>query len=180
MNFQPSCPPLPSVDELLSNPSFYEVNMDELVPNENVICYVNHHPNTPIICLQIIANTNTHLVYRNPNFPNSSATAVKTAIQGFRFFRKDERRNYEEFMKKNIRVDMKKGELNKHDAIKRNVFQNMDKKIGDYLSDYPSRGGRKYHRIKKTFTYKTRSPLRNKKKTQKRKKINGKPKLKKN
>jgi hypothetical protein len=170
MNFQPACPPLPTLDELFSNPSFYEVNINELVPNETVVFYNPSNPNMPLVCIQIISNTNTHLRFRPNDQPDTYATSLKSAIQQWRFFRKDERRNYEEFMNENIRVDMKEDELNKPDAIKRNVFQSMDQKIGDYLNNYPSRAGRKYKGTNKMNTLKRKRTTNNNKKTKNKRK----------
>lgn len=121
-----SCPPLPTVNQLFTN-EYYEVNIDDLVPEEIVIAYNANHPDNPYMsCVQILENeVEPGRIKIRPDLNlNSTATSFKpymTSI-GFRYFRKNERHNFDTFMA----LYTKRNEDSKtHTTPKENALTNL-------------------------------------------------------
>jgi hypothetical protein len=92
-----TCPPIPTLDELLNSGNFIEVDVDELVQGEFVIR--KHLEN--IRCIEVLGNDNPVgyirvRVYDAP--PITAETLKRTLTQaGVRFYRRNHRKNFDEF-----------------------------------------------------------------------------------
>ena len=153
-----SCPPLPTVNQLFTN-EYYEVNIDDLVPEEIVIAYNANHPNNPYMaCVQILENeVEPGMIKIRPDLNlNSTATSFKpymTSI-GFRYFRKNERHNFDRFMDLYTKMNEK---YDKPTTTKEKSLTILKKEIESFLGKkMPKKKGgtrtnRRTNRRKKTI-----------------------------
>ena len=85
----PTCPPIPTLDELLDSGDFIEVNVNDLVQGDFVI--LTHLDNTR--CIEVLANDDPvgYITYRFYNAPvGTTAQSLKRSLirSGVRFYRK--------------------------------------------------------------------------------------------
>ena len=167
----PACPPLPTVDELLTQHE--EVPIVSLQPQEIVILYSpNSNPDSQILCIQILENPSSpgRIRYRRINQVQGNSETLITHLvsNGIRFFRADN--SYEKF---NKFLDEQKIFNEKNDRPldnKKKSFDILGQHISSFLPRAPPHviGGKKYKRTNRTKKFKKKNIKKNKK-TQKKK-----------
>jgi hypothetical protein len=146
-----SCPPLPTVNQLFTG-EYYEVNIDDLVPEEIVIAYIENIPYMG--CIQILENdVESGRIKTRPNLNNNStATSFKPYLTsiGFRYFRKNERYNFDTVMDMYTKMNENS---EKPTTPKEKALTNLNKEIASFLGKEmpkPKKGGTRTNRRKKT------------------------------
>jgi hypothetical protein len=171
----PACPPLPTLDELLTH--YEEVPIESLQPQEIVIVYSpNSNPDGQISCMQILENPSSpgRIRYRRFNQVQGNTESLITHLvsNGIRYFKRDD--TYENF---NKFLDEQKTFNEKNDRTldtKNKSFDILGKHISSFLKQpLPNppggvRGGKKYKRTNRTKKFKKKNIKKNKK-TQKKK-----------
>jgi hypothetical protein len=158
-----TCPPIPTLDELLNSGNFIEVDVDELVQGEFVIR--KHLEN--ISCIEVLGNDNPVgyirvRVYDEP--PIETAESLKRTLTqaGVRFYRRNHRKNFDDITKKmgvRIRNYPKEYELTSAETIFAN--KGLSDNIGKFLGPPTSgRGGRRKRRGTRKRTRKNKRKTR--------------------
>ena len=144
-----TCPPIPTLDELLNSGNFIEVDVDELVQGEFVIR--KHLEN--ISCIEVLENDNPVgyirvRVYDAP--PIETAEPLKRTLTqaGVRFYRRNHRKNFDEFtteMEERIRNYPENQQITSAETIFAN--KGLSDNIGKFLGPSTSgKGGRRKRR----------------------------------
>jgi hypothetical protein len=102
---------------------YYEVNIDELVPEEIVILYDGKN----VKYMRILENNKKTLQYEMIH-PKGYliSRCMKTNMTGMTFYRKNERYDFDIYMKKEKKI-------NKPLTPREKVLYNLQTKIGEYL-----------------------------------------------
>jgi len=153
---------IPTEAELLNGALAEEIDINQLVAGDIVILYLANHPfEQPFMrCIGILENDNnlngtlSYIFLNN----NSTATVLKTHAlnNGFRFFKYDPRKPFDEVIDK-YNYDTSKRNMDPM-TIREDVFSNLGYEIGNYLG--PKKGG-------KTKSKKGGKTKRNKRKSRK-------------
>jgi hypothetical protein len=153
-----TCPPIPTLDELLNSGNFIEVNINNLEVGETVIKYdpVVLDQNYQIRCVEILINSpedvpNDEFGFRYASDPEVGIvrTSWKRWIGNTRFFRKiNHRKNFDEFTtetEERIRNYPEKQQLTSAETIFAN--KDLSDNIGNFLGPSTSgKGGRRKRR----------------------------------
>jgi hypothetical protein len=109
-------------NEIFSS-QYYEVNIDELVPEEIVILYDGKN----VKYMRILENNKKTLQYEMI-YPKGYLIprCMKTKMTGMRFYRKNERYDFDIFMQEQKKI-------NKPLTPREKVLYNLQTKIGEYL-----------------------------------------------
>jgi len=160
----PACPPVPTEQELLHSGRYYEVNIESLRPQEIVIVYVQNHPYNhtdppgPYIrCMRILGNPSGpgRIRWCQPDNDDAFVESLITYVvdQGFRFFKRDEAKNFRTFLEEQNKFHSEHDNKIKDDNANY-ALRNLGSKIGDFLQPKDKsadpRGGKKYKRTKRT------------------------------
>jgi hypothetical protein len=159
MTTNQTCPPVPTLDELLNSGNFIEVDVDELVQGEFVIR--KHLEN--ISCIEVLGNDNPVgyirvRVYDAP--PIETAESLKTTLTqaGIRFYRRNHRKNFDDITKK-MEVRIRNYPINQQLTSAETIFANkgLSDNIGKFLGPPTSgKGGRRKRRGTKRRTRKNK------------------------
>ena len=153
-----TCPPVPTLDELLNSGNFIEININNLEVGETVIKYdpVVLDQNYQIRCVEILINSPEDVPNDEFSFRYASdlelgivRTSWKRWIGNTRFFRKiNHRKNFDEFTTE-TEVRIRNYPINQQLTSAETIFANkgLSDNIGKFLGPPTSgKGGRRKRR----------------------------------
>jgi arabinogalactan endo-1,4-beta-galactosidase len=155
-----TCPPIPTLDELLNSGNFIEVDVDELVQGEFVIR--KHLEN--ISCIEVLENDNPVgyirvRVYDAPLIETAESSKINLTQAGVRFYRKiNHRKDFHDITKK-MEVRIRNYPKNQQLTLEETIFANkeLSDNVGNFLGPPISgKGGRR----KRAGTRRTRKNKR--------------------
>jgi hypothetical protein len=159
-----TCPPIPTLDELLNSGNFIEVDVDELVQGEFVIR--KHLEN--ISCIEVLGNDNPVgyirvRVYDAPLIETAESSKINLTQAGVRFYRRNHRKNFDEFTtetEERIRNYPENQQITSAETIFAN--KGLSDNIGKFLgpSTYGKGGRRKRRGTRRTRKNKRKSTRR--------------------
>jgi len=166
---QPACPPIPNYIQLLNSGLYYEVNIESLLPQENVILYIHDHPSGPYTsCIHILENPSSpgRIRWRQSNQLDASVESNISYIlsEGFRFFKRYDEKHFKQFLEEQDKFH-KEHDNKINDDKKNNALRNLAPNIVEFLQIQKPHGGRKYQRSKRTKRTKRTKRRKGSKKT---------------